>query len=191
MTTYAISDLHLRHANIIEYCDRPFDSVEEMNEELYERWNSTVSSDDIVYFLGDLAMTGDSDEFRELGEQLNGEILMTAGNHDEAVPDTPPFPIVESFVAQHGKYRCHCTHRPSNVPEEWSHWALTGHHHNNDLRSNPFIDTKQNVLNLSVELIEYTPIALDDLFGLVDAVSRSSKQVAATVADARAVAGRN
>lgn len=34
---YLISDLHLDHANVIDYCDRPFDSVEEMNETLAEQ----------------------------------------------------------------------------------------------------------------------------------------------------------
>ena len=28
---YLIADFHLDHANIIDYCDRPYDSVEEMN----------------------------------------------------------------------------------------------------------------------------------------------------------------
>jgi len=32
--TFVVSDLHLNHDNIIEYCDRPFESVEEMNERL-------------------------------------------------------------------------------------------------------------------------------------------------------------
>lgn len=33
---YLISDLSLDHTNIIEYCDRPFSSVEEMNDTLVE-----------------------------------------------------------------------------------------------------------------------------------------------------------
>jgi len=33
---YIISDLHLDHSNIIDHCDRPFGSVEEMNETLIE-----------------------------------------------------------------------------------------------------------------------------------------------------------
>ncbi len=36
------ADHHFYHANIIRYCSRPFNSVEEMNEEMIARWNSTV-----------------------------------------------------------------------------------------------------------------------------------------------------
>ena len=33
------SDTHFYHNKIVEYCQRPFASVEEMNEELIARWN--------------------------------------------------------------------------------------------------------------------------------------------------------
>jgi calcineurin-like phosphoesterase family protein len=46
---------HFGHANIIKLAQRPFASIEEMNEVLVERWNSTVGSDDTVYHLGDFS----------------------------------------------------------------------------------------------------------------------------------------
>lgn len=65
------SDLHLGHANIIRYCDRPFADVREMNDELIRRWNETVSSDDEVWVLGDVALyQGDShDDRRFVGQR--------------------------------------------------------------------------------------------------------------------------
>lgn len=51
--TYYISDLHLGHENVIRFDNRPFDSVEEMNETLVNNWNSVVTNADHVYHLGD------------------------------------------------------------------------------------------------------------------------------------------
>ena len=47
------SDSHFHHRRIIEYCSRPFPSVEEMNQVMIERWNEVVKPDDIVYHCGD------------------------------------------------------------------------------------------------------------------------------------------
>ena len=38
MTRYWTSDLHLGHANIIQYTGRPFADVDEMNRALIEGW---------------------------------------------------------------------------------------------------------------------------------------------------------
>ena len=38
----------LGHKNIIEYCNRPFANIEDMNKQLIERWNETVDWDDTV-----------------------------------------------------------------------------------------------------------------------------------------------
>ena len=48
------SDLHLGHENCIRLCNRPFSSIEEMDETLIENWNRKVTGKDTVYILGDL-----------------------------------------------------------------------------------------------------------------------------------------
>jgi calcineurin-like phosphoesterase family protein len=75
------SDLHLGHANIIGYCDRPFESVEEMNQALIDNWNSHVADGDTVWVLGDVAM-GKLRETLPLVGQLNGHKILLPGNHD-------------------------------------------------------------------------------------------------------------
>jgi len=42
MTTWFTADLHLGHRNIIEYCNRPFADVDEMNRALIANWNQVV-----------------------------------------------------------------------------------------------------------------------------------------------------
>lgn len=80
---WVTSDLHFNHINILKYEpeSRPFDSVEEMNEELITRWNLVVRPTDTVYVLGDLAM-GRIEDARACIERLHGKIILIRGNHD-------------------------------------------------------------------------------------------------------------
>ena len=50
------ADFHLGHSNIIRYCERPFASAAEMDEEILVRMNECVKPDDELYFLGDFCM---------------------------------------------------------------------------------------------------------------------------------------
>ena len=76
------SDSHWSHQKIIELCNRPFSSVEEMNEKLIENWNSVVKPTDTVFHLGDFCFGG-SQAWNSVLDRLNGNILLIKGNHDE------------------------------------------------------------------------------------------------------------
>lgn len=78
---WVTSDTHFNHANIIKYCNRPFSSVEEMNETIIANWNKVVPWDDIVYHLGDFAL-GDKSLVPNIFRRLNGRINVIMGNHD-------------------------------------------------------------------------------------------------------------
>ena len=75
------SDTHWGHKNIIGFCNRPYKSVEEMNEKLIENWNSVVPEDGIVFHLGDFAFGG-TPLWKSVCERLNGKIHLVIGNHD-------------------------------------------------------------------------------------------------------------
>jgi calcineurin-like phosphoesterase family protein len=75
------SDLHFWHKNICKYCDRPYESVEEMNEAIIQNWNAVVQEDDVVFVLGDLGFCG-IEKLRLLISQLKGKIFLIQGNHD-------------------------------------------------------------------------------------------------------------
>ena len=49
------SDLHISHANVIRFDNRPYESVAEMDEALIKNWNEVVKPNDEVYILGDFA----------------------------------------------------------------------------------------------------------------------------------------
>lgn len=76
--TYFTSDFHFNHKNIIRYANRPFSSVEMMNEEMVLRYNQIVGNDDTVYVLGDVAFGRDLSN----AKSLNCRKILLAGNHD-------------------------------------------------------------------------------------------------------------
>jgi calcineurin-like phosphoesterase family protein len=87
MAIFFTSDLHFGHANIIQYCNRPFNSVEHMNGVLMSNWNSVVTEDDKVIVLGDFAM-GKISETLPVAERLNGMKFLVPGNHDRCFGGT-------------------------------------------------------------------------------------------------------
>lgn len=76
------SDWHIGHANVLEYCPRPFFSIERMNCGLAQQWNIQVRPGDTVYMIGDLALA----KFREAEPWLRqlhpGRKVLIKGNHD-------------------------------------------------------------------------------------------------------------
>ena len=78
---FYISDLHLGHANILRWDQRPFADVEEMHREIIRRWNAAVSPGDTVYLLGDVAWK--TKIAQEILPQLRGKKYLIRGNHDK------------------------------------------------------------------------------------------------------------
>jgi len=88
MNTFFTSDHHLGHANIIRFeplnrVDERgvmFESVNQMDEFLIERWNEVVGLDDLVYHLGDASYKRET--LRAVLPRLNGRKILICGNHD-------------------------------------------------------------------------------------------------------------
>lgn len=157
--TYIISDTHFEHANIIKHCSRPFKDVGEMDDTMFDNWNSVVKCDDTVYFLGDLCMKHP----RYWLENLNGNKIMIRGNHDKLLKNAHRYQILnwkgENILL---------VHNPDFLPFEWNNWLIHGHVHTNDMLKYPLINNHQKTINVSVELINYTPIKLDVLLEMRD-----------------------
>lgn len=83
---FYISDLHLlcksQTKQGLNYDNRPFETVEEMDNYILERWNTRVTNADKVFILGDIALRGRSNALIGLVAQLKGRKILVAGNHD-------------------------------------------------------------------------------------------------------------
>lgn len=160
MAIYVISDTHFNHTNIIAYCNRPFLSVEEMNEALVYNWNKTVKDTDIVYCLGDFALCNKQD-IEKFVSRLNGYKILVMGNHDHATASTyqkAGFDEVYKeetnieFLGQHIKF----SHHRKDGGEDIEFINIYGHVHDK-----PDDDAKHKCA--CVELWNYTPVLLEDL----------------------------
>lgn len=161
---FLIADLHLGHANIIQYCSRPFlaRDVAEMDRVLIGNWNSVIAPETQVYHVGDLRYGRDALPFRNYRRQLNGVVTFITGNHDEREEGA----ILSRTIDFEGEQFL-LVHDPSEAPFSFNGWVIHGHHHNNDLRSYPFICFEKRRINISAEVIGYVPVSIRDLCAVI------------------------
>jgi calcineurin-like phosphoesterase family protein len=150
------SDHHFSHANVIKYSNRPFSSVEQMDEELIKRWNEVVSKGDTVYHLGDFTL---GDDAKPYISRLHGRIrfVTTSFHHDARwIKNAPASVVIDSLVAiEHGKEMIILCHYPIAVwdRQHYGSWHLYGHIHNKDFVLPGFS------MNVNVEFHNYYPVS--------------------------------
>lgn len=172
--TWVTSDSHFNHANIIKYCpeSRPFETIEEMNETLIERWNSVVKPEDTVIHCGDFFM-GQVKKIDEILPRLNGKIILVRGNHDSQsrIEKYKEHGIEVKdihYYAYKGRYFIFCHFPIANeefmrmVREDNSEVILCyGHVH--DQAPSGLID---GTFHVGVDTNNLTPVNLDYIWGL-------------------------
>ena len=156
MRVFIISDTHFGHEAIIRYCNRPFTSVEEMDQIMIKRWNETVSNNDIVIHLGDFSFYG-KDKTREIIQKLNGKKILIMGNHDnysEQFYRDAGFHTVSRFPIIYDNFYM-LSHAPLQLTETTCYFNCYGHVHND----NKFVDNATSRC-YSVERTGYRPVLL-------------------------------
>jgi calcineurin-like phosphoesterase family protein len=157
MKTFFVADTHLDHENIIKYCNRPFKSVEDMNNTIVANWNSVVSKEDIVYHLGDWGYGRGHRSIDYWANRLNGIIITVLGGHDR-YPSTIQWSR-NKVINYAGSY-CYLVHKPQDVLR-WNGIIIHGHKHNSQMNDYPFINGKNKTINVGVELTNYTPVDIN------------------------------
>ena len=163
---YFISDLNIGHENIIKLTNRPFSTIEEMNEKLINNWNKIVKDEDEVYIIGDLFFKSQLNVENYL-KQLKGIKYLVIGNHDKTWLDTLDYKkyfkaTSELMTINDGKRDITLCHYPMVSFEGRFH--IHGHIHGNT--NDVFWETLKKmdkVLNASVEINNYHPVTFDEL----------------------------
>lgn len=190
MARWFTSDLHFGHANIIDFCRRPWNSVWEMNDGLIERWNARVAPDDDVVILGDFIL-GDKERNLPLAHRLNGHKRLLPGNHDNVWPGgkrgwrdwlgayaevgidvIEMLPPQLSLTTTIGNHRAQMAHFPrygdSHGVDRYTAWRPTepgillhGHTHS----TQRLVDDH---LHVGVDAWDYGPVSEDELVALLE-----------------------
>ena len=172
------SDTHFGHSKIINYCKRPFSSIEEHDKTLIQNWNNVVGQDDTVFHLGDFAY-GNSQFISNIIKQLNGNIILIKGNHDLRNMNPTLYNIFSDAVYQarilidkqtvylnHFPFLCF-EHGDINLYKDNYSIQLFGHVHSGPLTSSEDVN-RLNILfptqyDVGVDNNNFTPISWIDV----------------------------
>ena len=159
MNILYISDHHFGHRNIIKYENRPFTSVNEMNEKMIALWNMFVSPEDIVIHGGDFALCNKAVAI-EIANSLNGYKVLVRGNHDRSTKSMTDIGFhVVPFWFYDGILVVHNPHKHLDLLQSKEvRYYLYGHIHSKTL------DIKiPNAINISCEVLGYVPMTIEQL----------------------------
>lgn len=161
------ADTHFDHENIIRLCDRPYESIEQMNEDMIEKWNRKVHKNDTVYIMGDMFFRSENPE--AILRRLHGKKHLTIGNHDTWVKkiDVDKYfqEISHYIVTNDGQRGLVMSHYPQVC---WAHarrfYMIHGHIHA-DTKSDfwPLLVARNHVLNAGVDINGYEPVTFEEL----------------------------
>ena len=184
---WVVSDSHFYHSNIIKYSNRPYHH----DRLMIDHWWEKVKPDDVILHLGDVAMPGGILQVQRehLIKNLPGTKYLILGNHDvpKGITDRKTFyeklgfaEVVDEFYVPHtdpktGKdWKVYFTHRPGGeikpfddlriVKAAPNNIGIHGHVHSNTRNEKEeIVEINKRLINLSVEVTNYSPVWLPDI----------------------------
>lgn len=160
MNYFFTADQHFFHYKAIEYCNRPYRDIKQMENEFIKKHNEVVPNNGVVYHLGDIAMLR-KDQIMKIVpvlEKMNGQHHLVLGNHDEGKPFTylkigflsvHTSLVIEEFVLVHDPAMAISIDKNQKV--------LCGHVHELTKFVNP------NILNVGVDIWNYYPVSVEQV----------------------------
>lgn len=171
------ADTHFGHRNVINFSNRPFKDVYEMNQTLVDNWNDTVSDKDIIFMLGDFSMRLGSGAINHIFYSLRGKKYLILGNHDRNIKQ--PWEKIDNMInisirdpELKEPQRITLCHYPmlSWYQSHKGAWQLYGHLHgelsNKTLAEDGFDISKKLTplqLDVGVDVHNYRPISYQEV----------------------------
>ena len=169
MTIYFTADTHFKHKKILQYCNRPFATIDDHDEMLVHNWNAIVKPKDKVYIIGDFMFSRNREEIKAVTQRLNGSKFLILGNHDHQDICQDLFEWVKNYyVLIAHNIRWVLFHYPIL---EWDGWWRTkgsihlyGHIHNrSENKDTPphiqFLNTQNGCFNVGVDVNNFAPVS--------------------------------
>jgi calcineurin-like phosphoesterase family protein len=166
------ADTHFNHTNILSHCDRPFESVLEMNSAIIDNINHVVGTKDILWHLGDVSWI---DPWLFLKKINCKRIRILPGNHDKKnkkvfkelkiLDKKKLITLLPELVdIRIDKRKVTLCHYSMNRWNSSSHGAyhLFGHSHGN------FKDPEPNSMDVGVDPNNFKPISFEQIAKIFD-----------------------
>ena len=157
--------INLGHNNIREHCNRPFKTVEEMDETIIRNYNSLITDRDTVYILGDVSFRGGNPD--NYLRRLKGHKHLIIGNHDsKEVIRSKYFESAYNLrtikIAKEKIVLCHYGMRVWDSSFHGS-WMLYGHSHSRLPPTTIIKDGKEYVrsFDVGVDCWDFYPISFE------------------------------
>jgi calcineurin-like phosphoesterase family protein len=150
------SDEHFGHRNIIKFCSRPYESVEEMDEDLINKFNNKVPKDGFTIHGGDFYLGRDKHLVNQrYVNRLNGSHLFLMGSHDKWLDNSKAHELVELMINGQKIVVCHYAMRvwPAS---HYNSWLLYGHSHGG-------LPSEGKSFDIGVDNNGYEPVSYDDI----------------------------
>lgn len=156
---YVISDTHFGHEAIIDYEDRPFDGITEMDNSIVSNINSIVTKSDRLFWLGDISFLNKAEtkHIMSLIKCKSNHLIL--GNHDKGHTKTwwkdVGFNYVYDFPIVYKGFLM-LSHEPMYVNSHMPYANLHGHTHGNSM-------TSAQSINCCVEVTDYKPVSIQSI----------------------------
>ena len=169
--------MHFGHTNILKYCNRPFNTIQDMDRALIKNWNDRVAPNDVVYHLGDFAFASPARISDLLFRALHGRIRLIRGNHDRWIkgfknenPSKVEW-IRDYYEIKDLPERIILFHYPIGSWNKAHHGSihLHGHSHGNYQFSWPVSSECGKIMDMGVDCNNYSPVSAEEV------IERASK----------------